>query len=150
MCQFPTTTSIAMKRQKNLTQVSPTQTSSPEKESGEIDLTNLSEKEFKIKFITVIMELQRNMQELRHDVWKEITQMKQSLEGFISRMEEMQEAIDGIQTREQECIEADAERDKMISRNETILRELCNQSKRNNIRIIWIPEEERKMDRKCI
>ena len=30
----------------------------------------------------------------------------------------MQEAIDGIETREQECIEADAERDKRISRNE--------------------------------
>ena len=54
----------------------------------------------------------------------------------------MQEAIDGIETREQECIEADAERDKRISRNETILRELCDQSKRNNIHIIGVPEEE--------
>ena len=52
--------------------------------------------------------------------------MKQSLEGFISRMDKMQEAIDGIEIREQKRIEADIERDKMISRNETTLRELCN------------------------
>ena len=31
----------------------------------------------------------------------------------------------------------------MISKNETILRELCDQSKRNNIHIIVVPEEER-------
>ena len=68
--------------------------------------------------------------------------MKQSLEGFISRMDKMQEAIDGIETREQEPIEADTKRDKRISRNETILRELCDQFKRNNICIIGVPEEE--------
>ena len=58
-------------------------------------------------------------------------------------MDKMQEAIDGIETREQERIEGDAERDKRISRNETILRELCDQSKRDNICIIGVPEEER-------
>ena len=74
----------------------------------------------------MLMDLQRNMQELRDEVWRETTEMKQSLEGFISRMDKMQKAINGIETREQECIEADAERDKRISRNETILRELCD------------------------
>ena len=53
----------------------------------------------------------------------------------------MQEAIDGIETREQECIEADAERDKRISRMKQYW-ELCDQSKRNNIRIIGVSEEE--------
>ena len=79
--------------------------------------------------------------------------MKQSLEGFINRMDKMQEAIDGIETREQERIEADAERDKTISRNETILRELCDQSKRNNIHIIYRGtrrRRERKRDIKCL
>ena len=95
----------------------------------------------------MLTELQRNMQELRDeiqreitgvwrditDVWREDTEVKQTLDGFISRMDKMQEAIDGIETREQKWIEADAERGKRISRNETILRELCNQSKRNII-----------------
>ena len=114
-----------MKRQKNLIQTRLTQTSYPEKEPGEIDLTNPPKKEFKIKVITMLMDLQRNTQELR----KEITEMKQSLEGFISRMDKMQEAIEGIEAREQEHIEADIERDKRILRNETILRKLCDQLK---------------------
>ena len=97
----------------------------------------------------MLTEMQRNMQEKWNEVQreitdsrKEITEMKQTLEGFISRMDKKQEAIDGIENREQECIEAEIERDKRISRNETILRELCDQSKRNNICIIGVPEEE--------
>ena len=64
----------------------------------------------------MLTELQRNMQELRDevwreitDIWREITEVKQTLEGFISRIDKMQEAIDGIETREQELIEADRE-----------------------------------------
>ena len=44
--------------------------------------------------------------------------------------------------REQEYREAEAERDKRISRNERILRELCDQFKQNIIRILGVPEEE--------
>ena len=54
------TTSIAMKRKKNLIQSRITQTT-PEREPGEVDLTKLPEKEFKIKVITMLMDLQRNM-----------------------------------------------------------------------------------------
>ena len=64
MHQLPMTTSITMKRQKNLVQSRITQTT-PGREPGEIDLTNLPEKEFKIKVIAMLMNLQRNMQELR-------------------------------------------------------------------------------------
>ena len=83
----------------------------------------------------MLTELQRNIQELRDEVRREITDarkitgVKQTLEAFMTKMDRMQESIDGIETREQEHIEADAERDKSISRNETILRELCDQSK---------------------
>ena len=48
------------------------------------------------------------------------TEIKQSLEGFKSKMDEMQEGMDGIENREQECREANPERDKRISKNETI------------------------------
>ena len=89
-CQLPTNISITMKRQKKLIQTKITE-ANPEKE---IDLTSLPEKELKIKLITMMMELQRNTQELRDEVWreitdarKEITEMKQTLEVFISRMD---------------------------------------------------------------
>ena len=53
-----------MKRQKNLVQSRITQTT-PERGPVEIGITSLPEKEFKIKVITMLMDLQRNMQELR-------------------------------------------------------------------------------------
>ena len=88
------------------------QTKITEATPEETDLTSLPEKEFKIKIINMLMEMQRNIQELRDEVWREITdtrreitdvqkditEMKQSLEGFISRMDKMQEAIEGIET----------------------------------------------------
>ena len=66
----------------------------------------------------MLMDLQRNMQEVR----KENTEIKQAEKGLQNRMDEMQEIINGLENREQECREADAERDKRISRNERILR----------------------------
>ena len=46
------------------------------------------------------------------------------------------------QKSEQELREAEAERDKRISTNEKILRELYDQSKWNNIHVRGVPEEE--------
>ena len=54
----------------------------------------------------------------------------------------MQETVNGIEIREQEYREAEEERDKRISRNERILRELCDQYKQNNIHITGVLEEE--------
>ena len=70
-----------MKRQKNLVQSKIIQTS-PERGLGKIDLTNLSEKELKIKVITMLIDLQRNMLELKEQVQRENTEIKQSLEGL--------------------------------------------------------------------
>ena len=83
----------------------------------------------------MLMELQRNMQELMDKFGRENTEMKQSLEGLKSRLDEVLQTVNGIKIREQECKEAEAERDKRISRNERNLRELSDHSKRNNIRI---------------
>ena len=80
-----------------------------------------------------------------------LTEIKQSLEEFKIRLHEVQEKINGIEIREQEHKEAEAERDKRISRNERILRELCDQSKWNNICITGERRKrERKRGRKCL
>ena len=50
--------------------------------------------------------------------------------------------VSGIEIREEGYKEAEAQREKRISKNERILRELCYQSKLNNIHIIGVPEEE--------
>ena len=44
------------------------------------------------------------------DVWREITEMKQPLEGLKSRLDEVQETVNGIEIREQEYREAETQR----------------------------------------
>ena len=103
------------------------------------------------------MELQKNIQELRNEFKSEIqslrnsiSEMKHTMEGFKSRLEVVQEKINRIEIREEESKDAEAQREKRISKNERILKELCDQSKQKNICIIGVPEEEeRKRDRKC-
>ena len=89
---MPTANSIAKKRQKNLVQYRITQTT-PERGPGEIDLTNLPDKEFNIKVTTMLMDRQRNMQELKEQAGRENTEIKQSLEGLKSRLDEVQETV---------------------------------------------------------
>ena len=84
-----------MKRQKNLIQSKIPQT--PERGYSETEITNLPEKEFKIKVIIMLMELQRNIQELRDELWREMTEMKQTMERFKSRMDEVEETVNGTE-----------------------------------------------------
>ena len=116
----------------------------PEKDLNDIDLMTLPEREFKIKIINMLMEVWKDIQELRNEFRLEIQSLKSTMEGIKSRLDTVEETINEIETREEEYKEAEAQREKRISKNERILRELCDQSKQNNIHIIGIPEEEEK------
>ena len=62
------------------------------------------------------MDLQRNMQELRDEVWREITEMKKSIEGLKNILDEVQGTVNGIEIREQEYREAVAGETKQSAR----------------------------------
>ena len=47
----------------------------------------------------MLMDLQRNMQELKDEVQREITEMKQAKEGLKSRLGEVQEIVNGTENR---------------------------------------------------
>ena len=104
----------------------------------------------------MLIEVQKNIQELRNEFKLEIqslrnsiSEMKHTMEEFKSRLDIAKEMVNGIEIREEEYKEAEAQREKRISKNERILRELCDQSKWNNICIIGVLQEgERKMDKK--
>ena len=121
----------------------------PEKAPNESELNNLPEREFKIKIINMLMEVQENIQELRNkfksdtqSVRNSVFEMKHTMEGFKSRLDVVEEMVNGKEIREEKYKEAEAQREKRISKNERILRELCDRSKWNNICIIGVPEEE--------
>ena len=130
-----------MKHQRNLVQSKIINTI-PEKDLNDMDLKTLPERKFKIKIINILMQVGKDIQELRNEFRPEIQSLKSMMEGIKSRLDMVEETINEIETREEEYKEAEAQREKMNSKNERILRELCDQSKRNNICIIGVPEEE--------
>ena len=99
-----------MKWQRNLVQSKIVNTT-PEKYLNDMELMTLPEREFKIKIINILMEVWKDIQELRNEFRSEIQSLKNTMEGIKSRMDMMGEKINEIETREEEYKEAEAQRE---------------------------------------
>ena len=73
-----------------------------------------------------------------------ITEIKSTLEGINSRITEAEVRISELEDRMVEINEAERKKEKRIKRNEDNLRDLWDNVKCPNIRIIGVPEEEGK------
>ena len=71
-----------------------------------------------------------------------ITEIKNTLEGINSRRTEAQERINELEDRMVEITAAEQNKEKRMKRMEDSLRDLWDNIKCTNIRIIGIPEEE--------
>ena len=157
-----------MKRQKNTQQVKEHE-KCPPNQTKEEEIGNLSEKEFRIMIVKMIqnleskMELQINSLETKIEKMQEmfnkdleeikksqlkmnnaINEIKITLEGTMSRITETEDRISEVEDKMVEINEAERKKEKRIKRNEDNLRDLWDNVKRPNIRIIGVPEEEDK------
>ena len=73
-----------------------------------------------------------------------ISDIKNTLEGTNSRIMEAEDRISEVEDRMVEINESERKKEKRIKRNEDNLRDLWDNIKRPNIRIIGVPEEEDK------
>ena len=73
-----------------------------------------------------------------------ITEMKNALQGINSRITEAKEQISDLEDRMVEFTAVEQNKEKRMKRNEDSLRDLWDNIKRTNIRIIGVPEEEKK------
>ena len=73
-----------------------------------------------------------------------INEIKNTLERTNSRINEAENWISEVEDRMVEINEAERKKEKRIKRNEDNLRDLWDNVKRPNIRIIGVPEEEDK------
>ena len=73
-----------------------------------------------------------------------ITEIKNTLEGINSRITEAEEWVSELEDRMVKITAAEQNKDKRVKRMEDSLRDLWDNIKRTNIRIIGIPEEEKK------
>ena len=70
------------------------------------------------------------------------TEIKSTLEGSNSRNTEAEDRISEVKDRMVEINEAERKKEKRIKRNEGNLRDLWDNVKHPNIRIIGVPEDE--------
>ena len=73
-----------------------------------------------------------------------INEIKNTLEGTNSRIMETEDRISEVQDRKVEINEAERKKEKRIKRNEDNLRDLWDNVKCPNIRIIGVPEEDKR------
>ena len=75
-----------------------------------------------------------------------INEIKNTLEGTNSRITEAEDRISEDEDRMVEINETERKKEKQILKNEDNLREIWDNVKRPNIRIIGVPEEDKKKD----
>ena len=156
-----------MKRQRNTQQVKE-QDKSPPNQTKEEEIGNLPDTEFQmivklIQNLEIKMESQINRLDIRIEKIQErfnkdleeikksqyimnnaINEIKNTLEATNSRITEAEDRISELEDRMVEINESERIKEKQIKRNEDTLRDLQDNIKRYNIRIIGVPEEEDK------
>ena len=73
-----------------------------------------------------------------------ITEMKNTLEGINSRITDAEERISDLEDTMVEFTATEQNKEKRMKRNEDYLRDLRDNIKRNNIRMIGVPEGEKR------
>ena len=69
-------------------------------------------------------------------------QIKNTLEGITSRLDEEEDWINELEDKVEKNTQIEQEKEKRLRKNEEMVRKLQDNMKHNNIRIIGIPEGE--------
>ena len=134
----------------------------PQDQINEEEIGNLPQKQFRIMRVKMIQDLRNRMearikkiQEMFNKDLEElknkqtvmnstITEMENTQEGINRRITEAEKCINELEDRMVEITAAEQNKEKGIKRNEDSLRDLWDNIKCPNIRIIGVPEEEEK------
>uniref|UniRef100_A0A8D1EZZ8 L1 transposable element RRM domain-containing protein n=1 Tax=Sus scrofa TaxID=9823 RepID=A0A8D1EZZ8_PIG len=140
----------------------------PENQLSNEEILSLQEKDFRLLMLKMMQDignkLEAKMDNLQETLTKEIqdiklkqeemqntiTEIKNSLEAANSRIQEAEERISEVEDRLVEITDAEQKREKRLKTNEESLRELWDNVKRNNIRIIAVPAGEEREETKKI
>ena len=136
------------------------QDNTTEKQLNEVEIGNLPEKEFRIMIVNMIPDLGKRMEakiekieemfnkdleELKNkqtEMNNTITEMKNTLKGINSKITEAEQQISDLEDRMVESTATEQNKEKRRRRNEGSLRDLWDNIKHNNSRIMGVPEGE--------
>ena len=146
-----------MRRQRN-TQQMKEQGKNPTGLTNEEEIGSLPENKFRIMIVKMIQNLRNRMEKIQETFNKvleelkskqtvmnnTINEIKSSLEGISSRITEAEERITDLEHKIGEINTAEQNKEKRMKRIEESLRDIWTNIKHTNIRIIGVPEEEKK------
>ena len=143
-----------MRIQRNMQQKKE-QSKNPPDQTNEEKIGSLPEKEFTVMIVKVIQNLTNRMEKIREMFKKDlelkskqtmmnntINEIKYTLEGTSSRVTEVEEQISDLEDKIVEITAAEQNKKKKIKGIEDSLRDIGDNVKCTNIRIIGVPEEE--------
>ena len=131
---------------------------SPQDQTKEEEIGSLPEKEFRVMIVEVIQNLGNRMEKIQETFNKDleeqrskqkmmnntINEIKNSLEGSNSRITEAEEQKRDVEDKIVAITTAEQNKEKRMKRIEDSLRDLWDNIKHTNIRIIGVPEQEEK------
>ena len=146
-----------MKRQR-ITMQMKEQTRNTKVQINEEKISKLPEKEFRIMIVKMITNLENKMEKMQESVNKDleelknkhtetnntITEIKNTPEEINSRISEAEEQTSELENKMVEITSEEQNKVKRMKRTEDSLRDLSDNTKCTNIRIIVVPEEEEK------
>ena len=144
-----------MRRQRNIQHMKE-QGKNPPDQTNEKEIGNLPKKKFRVMRVKMIQNLGNRMEKIQETFNNDleelkskqtmmndtINEIKNSLEGINSRMTEAEERISDLEDKIVEMTTAEQNKEKRRKSTEDSLRDLWDNIKRTNIRIIGVPEEE--------
>ena len=119
----------------------------PEKELNEMEITNLSDAEFKTLVIRMLKEIIgycNNIKKIQAEMKVALSEIKKNIQGTNSggMKPRIKSTIWNI--RKKESIQSEEQEGKIIKTNKDRIRSLWDNFKRTNIRIIGVLEREKK------
>ena len=135
-----------MKGQRNVAQMKE-QIKTPEKELHEMEISNLSDAEFKTLVIRMLKELSEDlnsMKKIQSEMKDALIETKNNLQGNNSRMDEAKNQINDLEHEEAKNNHSEQQEEKRIQKNEDSISRLWDNFESSNIHIIGVPEGEEK------
>ena len=146
-----------MKRQRNTTQMKE-QTRNTEVQINEEEIGKLPEKEYRIMLVKMIKNLENKTEKMQESINKNlnelknkntetnstITEIKNTLEGINSRISETLEQVCELENEMVEINSEELNKLKIIKRTEDSLRDVWDNIKHTDIRIIGVSKEVEK------
>ena len=122
------------------------QNKSPEKELNEMEISNLSDAEFKTLVIRVFKELIGYFNHIKKtEVKVTLSEIKNNLQGTNSGRDETKNQINDLEHKEAKTNQSEQE-EKRIHKNKDSVSSLWDNFKHSNIHIIGVPGEEKEQE----